>query len=29
MNLASLELRRGNGRLADDHLKRAIDADPP
>ena len=28
MNLALLELRRGNGLLADDHLKRAIDADP-
>jgi predicted CXXCH cytochrome family protein len=28
MNLALLELRRGNGLLADDHLKRAIVADP-
>jgi predicted CXXCH cytochrome family protein len=28
MNLALLELRRGNGLLADDHLKRAIEADP-
>ncbi len=28
MNLALLEIRRGNGLLADDHLKRAIAVDP-
>ena len=28
MNLALLEIRRGNGLLADDHLERAILADP-
>jgi predicted CXXCH cytochrome family protein len=28
MNLALLEIRRGNGLLADDHLKRAIATDP-